>query len=88
MGERWWLSGKYKRKKYREQVLAYVEKEDSPRSINYQLDLMKKVGFDRVDILHKNMFFSILWGGVSKTKLMIKLKNILLLSCLLFFPCI
>jgi tRNA (cmo5U34)-methyltransferase len=43
---------------YREKVLAYVEKEDSPRSVTYQLDLMKKVGFKSVEILHKNLCFA------------------------------
>lgn len=50
-------------KDYREKVLAYVEKEDSPRSMNYQLDLMKKVGFSKVEILHKNMCFGA-FGGI------------------------
>src|SRR5690606_19108351 len=44
-------------KEYRQNVLDYVAKEDSPRSINYQLDLMKQVGFSEVEILHKNMCF-------------------------------
>jgi tRNA (cmo5U34)-methyltransferase len=50
-------------KEYRSKVLAYVEKEDSPRSMNYQLDLMKKVGFRTVEILHKNMCFGA-FGGI------------------------
>ena len=50
-------------KEYRQKVLAYIEKEDSPRSMNYQLDLMKKVGFSRVEILHKNMCFGA-FGGI------------------------
>ena len=50
-------------KEYREKVLAYVAKEDSPRSMNYQLDLMKKVGFTKVEILHKNMCFGA-FGGI------------------------
>lgn len=33
---------------YRKKVLDYIEKEDSPRSLNYQLELMKKVGFKRL----------------------------------------
>jgi len=53
------LSGK----EYRQKVLDYVAKEDSPRSINYQLDLMKKVGFSSVEILHKNMCFGA-FGGI------------------------
>lgn len=50
-------------KDYRQKVLAYVEKEDSPRSMNYQLDLMKQVGFKKVEILHKNMCFGA-FGGI------------------------
>ncbi len=50
-------------KEYREKVLDYVAKEDSPRSVNYQLDLMKKVGFSKVEILHKNMCFGA-FGGI------------------------
>ena len=48
---------------YRKKVFDYVEKEDSPRSINYQLELMKKVGFSTVEILHKNMCFGA-FGGI------------------------
>jgi tRNA (cmo5U34)-methyltransferase len=48
---------------YRQKVLDYVEKEDSPRSMNYQLDLMKEVGFSKVEILHKNMCFGA-FGGI------------------------
>jgi tRNA (cmo5U34)-methyltransferase len=44
-------------KDYRKNVLEYIEKEDSPRSITYQLELMKKVGFTKTEILHKNMCF-------------------------------
>jgi tRNA (cmo5U34)-methyltransferase len=43
---------------YRQKVLDYVEKEDSPRSLNFQFDLMKKVGFKEVEILHKNSCFA------------------------------
>ncbi|MBC7388348.1 MAG: class I SAM-dependent methyltransferase [Opitutaceae bacterium] len=53
------LSGK----EYRQKVLDYVAKEDSPRSMNYQLDLMKQVGFSKVEILHKNMCFGA-FGGI------------------------
>ena len=45
-------------KEYRKKVLDYIEKEDSPRSVTYQLDLMKKVGFSTTEILHKNMCFA------------------------------
>lgn len=45
-------------KEYRDNVMAYIEKEDSPRSVTFQLELMKKVGFRSVEILHKNMCFA------------------------------
>lgn len=48
---------------YRDKVLDYIAKEDSPRSISYQLDLMKRVGFSHVEILHKNMCFGA-FGGI------------------------
>ena len=50
-------------KEYRKKVLDYIAKEDSPRSMIYQLDLMKKVGFKSVEILHKNMCFGA-FGGI------------------------
>ena len=50
-------------KEYRKKVFDYVAKEDSPRSMNYQLDLMKQVGFRKVEILHKNMCFGA-FGGI------------------------
>ncbi len=48
---------------YRKKVLDYVAKEDSPRPMTYQLDLMKKAGFSSVEILHKNMCFGA-FGGI------------------------
>ncbi|MFS4483022.1 class I SAM-dependent methyltransferase [Hyunsoonleella sp. 2307UL5-6] len=50
-------------KEYRKKVLDYVEKEDSPRSMTYQLELMKKVGFKKTEVLHKNMCFGA-FGGI------------------------
>jgi tRNA (cmo5U34)-methyltransferase len=50
-------------KDYRKNVLEYIEKEDSPRSITYQLELMKKAGFTKTEILHKNMCFGA-FGGI------------------------
>lgn len=45
-------------KEYSQKVFDYIEYEDTPRSINYQLDLLKKVGFRATDILHKNSYFA------------------------------
>ena len=43
---------------YRDQVFAYVEKEDTPRSLMFQLDLLREVGFSQIDVLHKNACFA------------------------------
>lgn len=43
---------------YRDQVFAYVEREDTPRSLIFQLDLLRRVGFQQVDVLHKNSCFA------------------------------
>ena len=43
---------------YRDHVFAYVEKEDTPRPLTYQLDLLREVGFTRVEVLHKNVCFA------------------------------
>ena len=39
---------------YRDKVFAYIEKEDTPRPLWYQLDLLRRVGFRQIEILHKN----------------------------------
>lgn len=43
---------------YRDKVFEYIEQEDSPRPLSYQLDLLRQVGFSRVDVLHKNSCFA------------------------------
>jgi tRNA (cmo5U34)-methyltransferase len=43
---------------YRQKVLDYVQYEDTPRSLNFQLALLAKVGFSKIDILHKNSCFA------------------------------
>ena len=43
---------------YRRKVLDYIEHEDTPRSVNFQMDLLRKVGFKSVEILHKNSYFA------------------------------
>ena len=48
---------------YRQKVLDYVAHEDTPRSVNYQMDLLKRVGFTDVEILHKNSYFAA-FGGI------------------------
>jgi tRNA (cmo5U34)-methyltransferase len=43
---------------YRERVFAYVEREDTPRSVPFQLDLLRSEGFAQVELLHKNGCFA------------------------------
>lgn len=50
---------------YQEKVFAYIAKEDSPRPVTFQLDLLKKVGFEKVDLLHKNSCF-VAFGAVKQ----------------------
>lgn len=50
---------------YRDHVFAYVEKEDTPRPLMFQLDLLRQVGFTQVDVLHKNVCFAA-FGAVKR----------------------
>jgi len=43
---------------YRDQVFAYVEKEDTPRPLGFQMDLLHEVGFVQVDVLYNNVCFA------------------------------
>jgi tRNA (cmo5U34)-methyltransferase len=48
----------FKGEEYREQVFAYVDREDSPRSVLFQCELLREAGFREIDILHKNSCFA------------------------------
>ncbi|WP_295675817.1 class I SAM-dependent methyltransferase [uncultured Mucilaginibacter sp.] len=48
---------------YRQKVWDYVNYEDTPRSLNYQLALLAKVGFSAIEVLHKNSCFAA-FGGI------------------------
>ncbi len=48
---------------YREEVFSYIEKEDTPRPLMYQVDLLREVGFGGLEVLHKNSVFAA-FGGV------------------------
>jgi len=48
---------------YRDMIFGWIEMEDSPRPLMYQLDLMRSVGFRAVDVLHKHSRFAA-FGGV------------------------
>jgi tRNA (cmo5U34)-methyltransferase len=44
--------------RYRQSVFDYVAKEDTPRSLEYQLELLGRAGFRRPCVLHKNGCFA------------------------------
>ncbi|MDA8142322.1 MAG: class I SAM-dependent methyltransferase, partial [Desulfobacteraceae bacterium] len=46
------------REAYRNRVFDYIDKEDTPRPVTYQLELLRKVGFEQVELLHKNTCFA------------------------------
>lgn len=58
----WRRYGKYLEsiggEEYREKVFAYIDKEDSPRSLPFQLELTRRVGFSNHDVLHRNSVFA------------------------------
>ena len=58
----WKRYGEYLRsvggESYKEKVFNYIDKEDSPRPVTYQLDLLRKVGFRQIELLHKNSCFA------------------------------
>ena len=53
---------KLKNEAYRDQVFAYIAREDSPKPLMYQLDLLRRVGLQDVDVLHKNGGFAAFGG--------------------------
>lgn len=48
----------FKGPEYRDQVFAYVQKEDTPRPLAWQLDRLREAGFASVEVLHKNTCFA------------------------------
>ncbi|MBY0523038.1 MAG: class I SAM-dependent methyltransferase [Gemmataceae bacterium] len=49
---------RFKDEAYRDHVFAYIDKEDTPRPLLFQLDLLRQVGFAGVDVLHKSVCFA------------------------------
>jgi tRNA (cmo5U34)-methyltransferase len=47
---------------YRAQVFDYIDREDSPRPLPFQLDLLKATGFTKYDVLHRNSVFACYFG--------------------------
>lgn len=50
---------------YRQNIFDNVAREDSPRSVVFQLELLKKAGFAQVELLHKNSCFAA-FGAVKR----------------------
>jgi tRNA (cmo5U34)-methyltransferase len=51
---------------HRENVFAYVEKEDTPRPLMQQIDWLREAGFARIEILHKNGPFAA-FGAIKRS---------------------
>ena len=43
---------------YRDELFARIAREDTPRPLAYQLDLLRRVGFRQADVLHKSTAFA------------------------------
>ncbi len=58
----WERYGRYlagvKDESYRDHVFGYIEQEDTPRPLTFQLDLLRAVGFREIEVLHKNTCFA------------------------------
>jgi tRNA (cmo5U34)-methyltransferase len=58
----WQRYGEYlaalKGPEYRDHVFGYIDAEDTPRPLSWQLDLLARTGFREVDVLHKNSCFA------------------------------
>ena len=52
---------------YRDKVFAYIDQEDSPRPVTYQLELLRSVGFQHVELLHKNSCFAA-FGAIKRSE--------------------
>ena len=48
----------FKDKAFRDLVYGYIIQEDTPRSLLFQIDLLRKVGFEDAVILHKNLCYA------------------------------
>ncbi|MSV30453.1 MAG: class I SAM-dependent methyltransferase [Bryobacterales bacterium] len=47
---------------YRQTVFAYIDAEDTPKPLVFQLDMLREAGFRQVDVLHKNGCFAAFGG--------------------------
>ena len=49
---------RFRDERYRDHVFGYIEQEDTPRPLLFQIDLLRSVGFKQIEILHKNSCFA------------------------------
>jgi len=57
----------YKDTEFRDLVYGYITKEDTPKSLTYQTNLLQKTGFTNTTILHKNLCYAAF--GATKPRL-------------------
>ena len=50
---------------FRQELFERIIAEDTPRSIPYQLELLRQVGFSEVEVLHKNSCYAA-FGAVKR----------------------
>ena len=50
---------------YRQKVFDYIDQEDSPRSLKFQMELLRESGFKNYDILHRNSVFATFYARKS-----------------------
>ena len=50
---------------YRQKVFNYIDQEDSPRSLKFQMGLLRESGFKNYDILHRNSVFATFYARKS-----------------------
>jgi tRNA (cmo5U34)-methyltransferase len=67
----WARYGKYlaefKNEAFRDLVFSYIDKEDTPRPLIFQLDFLRNAGFEHIEILHKNNLFAA-FGAIKITE--------------------
>lgn len=52
-----------KGEEYQRHVFGYIEAEDTPRPLLFQLDLLREAGFSACDVLHRNGCFAAFGGA-------------------------
>jgi tRNA (cmo5U34)-methyltransferase len=58
----------FKDDEFREFVFNYIEKEDTPRPLMFQIDMMRKAGFVDPVVLHKNICYAA-FGAIKPKKI-------------------